>query len=285
MVTASKDCSSPTMNSSTIQGAAGRGGSLASAPSSCSRESSRNVALAPAPAGGLTTSGKPASSASSQTGPADSARQCRAQGIPAARSKVFICALSRKLCAACHPMPGMPSASRTAPSGSWSCSSTPRSLCGGPICRARPRTPSASCAASKQLPTRQCPARSRTIAGGMRSSGSWETTPTRTPGRAVTADRKRSAMGAGNGRTNWTFWCTMSQARALGVGIGLRESRGAPRSPARSFRRAGRRILRWRGSRPFAAVAITCDRPGAILPPPLRAARRGRERPGQGGCA
>ena len=52
--------------------------------------------LAPAPAGGLTTSGKPTSCAKSLADAADSARRCLAHGTPAARRTVFIWALSRK---------------------------------------------------------------------------------------------------------------------------------------------------------------------------------------------
>ena len=53
--------------------------------------------LAPDPAGGLTTSGKPTSFAKPAAAAAESASRCRAQGTPAARSTDFICALSRKL--------------------------------------------------------------------------------------------------------------------------------------------------------------------------------------------
>ena len=53
--------------------------------------------FAPAPAGGLTTSGKPTSSANPSGARRETASLCRAHGTPAARSTDFICALSRKL--------------------------------------------------------------------------------------------------------------------------------------------------------------------------------------------
>ena len=47
-------------------------------------------------------------------------------------------ALSRKFFATSAPMPSIPRASRTSPSGTWSCSRAPIRRCGGPIWRARP---------------------------------------------------------------------------------------------------------------------------------------------------
>ena len=69
--------------------------------------------FAPAPAGGLTTSGYPTSAANPAAAAAESASRYRAHGTPAARSTDFICALSRKLRAVAASMPGMPSCSRT----------------------------------------------------------------------------------------------------------------------------------------------------------------------------
>ena len=66
-------------------------------------------------------------------------------GTPFASNTFFIRALSRKLCATSAPMPAMPSASRTSPSGTWSCSSIPSSASTPPRWRESARVASAIC--------------------------------------------------------------------------------------------------------------------------------------------
>ena len=136
IITLSYEPSSPVRNSSSSASRSGAGGAASSHTRRSSASSRRNVLLAPAPAGGLTTSGKPTSAAKPAAASAESASRCRAQGTPAARSTDFICALSRKLRAVAASMPGMPRCSRTCASGTCSCSSTPKSRCTGPTLRA-----------------------------------------------------------------------------------------------------------------------------------------------------
>ena len=62
-----------------------------------SPSSSRNVDCAPAPSGGLATSGNPTWSAKAVACPALRTSACRAHGIPAAWNVSFICDLSRTL--------------------------------------------------------------------------------------------------------------------------------------------------------------------------------------------
>jgi hypothetical protein len=119
MNTLSKENSSPIMNSSISAGSAGDGGETASHCPNCSADSARNVPRAPAPAGGLTTTGNPHCSTIAQASCALVARPWRAHGTPAARSTSFIRDLSRKLAASPESIPVMPSHSRTWASGTW----------------------------------------------------------------------------------------------------------------------------------------------------------------------
>ncbi len=128
--------------------------------------------LAPAPAGGLTTSGNPASAAKPAAASAESASRYRAHGTPAARSTDFICALSRKLRAVAASIPGMPRWSRTCPSGTCSCSNTPKSRCTGPRRRPSASAAAAICPASNGSSIRQCAASLGRSPSGTRLSGS-----------------------------------------------------------------------------------------------------------------
>ena len=101
-VTLSKVCSSPVRNSSSRAGESSLIGTAASQPRSMSPSSRRNVDCAPAPSGGLATSGNPTSSAKAMACPALRTRACRAHGIPAACSTSFICDLSRTLTRGAH---------------------------------------------------------------------------------------------------------------------------------------------------------------------------------------
>ena len=118
-----------------------------------------DVLLAPAPAGGLTTSGKPACWAKSAASAAERASRYLAHGTPAARSTVFIWALSRKLPAVTTSMPAMPRCSRTCARGTCSCSRTASSRCTGPSCSPSPCTAPAIWPTSSPSSIRQCPAR------------------------------------------------------------------------------------------------------------------------------
>ena len=69
IVTLSKVCSSPVRNSSSSAGSFSPSGTAESQPRSMSPSSSRYVDCAPAPAGGLATSGKPTSSANAVAWP------------------------------------------------------------------------------------------------------------------------------------------------------------------------------------------------------------------------
>ena len=93
------------------------------------------VACAPAPAGGLTTSGKPTAAANSRHSAALPHSRCRAHGTPAERSTSFMRDLSRKFRAAPAPSPSMPNASRTSASGTCSSSSVPINRSTGPSFR------------------------------------------------------------------------------------------------------------------------------------------------------
>ena len=105
----------------------------------------RNVPRAPAPAGGLTTTGKPHRSATAHASSTLRARPWRAHGTPAARSTSFMRALSRKLAARRRRPSRRCRAARApgpaAPGGSRGCSRPDRPNRAGRPLR---RTPSAS---------------------------------------------------------------------------------------------------------------------------------------------
>ena len=87
-------------------GLSGRGERARRAPPREPASRTRKVALAPMPAGGLSTSGKPTCSAKARPSSGERKSRCRATGSPASRRASFIFALSRKSSAVATLVPG-----------------------------------------------------------------------------------------------------------------------------------------------------------------------------------
>src|SRR3954452_19166040 len=201
IVTLSKVCSSPVRNSSSSAGEASPSGTAASQLRSMSPSSKRNVDCAPAPAGGLATSGNPTWSAKAVACPALRTSACRAHGIPAACSVSFICDLSRTLIADRTSMPAIPRPSRTCAIGTCSCSRAPTSRSTRPSCPERPDTAQASWRGSSASSTRQCAASRSRRSGGIRSTGSQVTRPIRTSGSSAATRTNRAVASSRYGAT------------------------------------------------------------------------------------
>src|SRR4051794_28877251 len=166
-----------------------------------SPSSRRYVACAPAPAGGLATSGNPTCSANAIAAPASSTSACRAHGTPAACSVSFIRDLSRTLTAVRTSIPSMPRPSRTCASGTCNCSSAPTSRSTRPICCWRPATAAAICCESSASATRQCPASCCRSSGRTASIGSHVIRPRRTSGRVAASCTNRAVASSRYGAT------------------------------------------------------------------------------------
>ena len=173
--------------------------------SSWVRSSTRNVPRAPAPASGLTTNGRPHSSANCSASAGVVARRWRAQGMPASSNTVFMAALSRNRWATCAPMPGMPRRSRTSARGTCRFSRMASRRSTPPRCWPSRDTPTASCSGSRQSSSRQCPANRSRTDSGKRSCGSVLMSPTRVSGTPTTALTKRVVASRAYGATKTTL--------------------------------------------------------------------------------
>jgi hypothetical protein len=159
------------------------------------------VFVAPAPAGGFATIGKPTSPTNARASPALPTRRWRAHGSPAARSTSFIRDLSRKFRAAATDRPGSPRCSRATASGSCSCSSEPTSRSTGATCRCSSRTPATICAGSSASATCQCARTRRASSGGSFCCGSWLRIDSVIPGSDAAPATNRSVASITNGIT------------------------------------------------------------------------------------
>ena len=203
--TLSKECSSPTTNSSISAGGRGR----AARPRSHSLELLGRLdaegALAPGAGRRLDDEREADRSRELPTPP----RRCEPGGggrtarrRPAARPSSAPC---RGSCGRSRAsMPGMPSCSRTSASGTWSCSRMLSARSTEPSRRPASRTPSASWPASRQSSTRTYVA-SDAAGFGTFSGGSLPTRATRTSGKRTAASTNRIVASRKYGATNTTL--------------------------------------------------------------------------------
>ena len=172
------------------------------AAASDSAELTRNVAFAPIPAGGLSTSGKPTSSAKLSASDTAATSLFLATGSPDADSFAFINPLSRKSSATSGRVPGTSKRARASASCTMITSRMPTMRMMGPW-----RRRSTSMASWMSCP--ESGSVTRTTSWKMRAAfpfgAAVETPSRRTPSRAATARTKRIVVSVGYGATKTTL--------------------------------------------------------------------------------